>query len=60
MTGSPLVEIIIGAAILIAAWYVVERFSPDALLTKLCQIAIFVLALLLVITKLLPMVGVHL
>jgi hypothetical protein len=54
------VEIIIAVAILIVAWLVVERFSPDGLITKICQIIIFVIALLLVLTKLLPMVGVSL
>ena len=54
------IHVIIIAACLIAAWYVVERFSPDPLLTKLCQIAIFVIALIVIVTQLLPLAGVHL
>ena len=55
---STLVTLIIAVCILIVAWFVVERFSPDPLITKICQIIIFVIALLLVVQKLLPMVGV--
>ncbi len=55
---SALVSIIIAVAILLVAWFVCERFSPDPLITKIVQIIIFVIALMLVITKLLPMVGV--
>ena len=58
MMSHPLVQLIIIVAILIAAWFIVERFSPDPLITKLCQILIFVLALVVVVTKLLPLVGV--
>ncbi len=53
-----LVTLIIAVCILIVAWFVVERFSPDPLITKICQIIIFVIALLLIVQKLLPMVGV--
>jgi uncharacterized membrane protein YwzB len=53
-----LVSLIIAVVVLLVAWWVVERFSPDELITKICKVIIFVLALLLVITKLLPMVGV--
>lgn len=53
-----IVSIIIICAILIAAWLVVERFSPDPLITKLAQIGIFIIALIVVVTKLLPLAGV--
>ncbi len=52
-----IIQVVIIAAILLAAWYVVERFSPDPLLTKLCQIAIFVIAVVVIVMKLLPMAG---
>jgi len=56
---SALVSLIIALCVLIIAWLIVARFSPDPLITKIAQIIIFVIALLLVIQKLLPMVGVH-
>ncbi len=55
---STLVTLIIAVCILICVWFVIERFSPDPLITKICQIIIFIIALLLVVQKLLPMVGV--
>ena len=55
---STLVSLIIVICILIVAWLVVERFSPDPLITTICKIIIFIVALLVVIQKLLPMVGV--
>lgn len=55
---SPIVQLVIIVCVLIAAWFVIERFSPDPLVTKLCQIGIFILALIVVVTKVLPMVGV--
>lgn len=57
MTHS-LFALIVVVALLIAAWFVVERFSPDPLVTKLCQIGIFLVALYVVIMKLLPMAGI--
>jgi hypothetical protein len=56
--NNPWVQLIIIVCVLIAAWFVVERFSPDPLVTKLRQILIFVLALIVIVTKLLPLVGV--
>lgn len=53
------VEVIVVCAILIAAWFVNERFSPDPLLTKLVQIALFVIAIIVIVKQLLPALGVH-
>ena len=53
-----LVTLIIAVCILIVAWFVVERFSPDPLVTKICQIVLFIIALLLVVQKVLPLAGV--
>ena len=55
---SMLVGLIVTVCILIVAWFVVERFSPDPLVTKICQVIIFIIALLLIVQKLLPMAGV--
>lgn len=55
---NALIQLIIVIAVLIVAWLVLERFSPDPLITRICQIIIFVIALLLVVKMLLPMVGV--
>lgn len=52
-----LIQLIFAVAILLVAWWVVARFSPDPLLTKICQVIIFVLALYLVIKLVLPMAG---
>ncbi len=40
----------------IAAWFIMERFSPDGLLTKLIQIAIFLFVAWWVVFKLIPQV----
>lgn len=53
-----IVQLIIACAVLIIAWYITERFSPDPLLTKIVQIVIFVVALILIFKLLLPLVGV--
>lgn len=50
-----LVPVVIVCAVALCAWFVVERFSPDALLTKIVQVVIFVVVLLVVLTKLLPL-----
>lgn len=53
------VQLIIVVAVLLIAWYVNDRFSPDPLITKIVQIVIFIVALLVIVTKLLPLAGVH-
>jgi hypothetical protein len=52
-----LVNIIIAVAVLLVAWYVTMRFSPDPLITKIVQIIIFVIALILVLKLVLPLAG---
>lgn len=56
MTGA-LVSIIIAVAVLLIAWFIVERFSPDPLVSKIAKVIIFLVALYLILTKLLPIVG---
>jgi hypothetical protein len=53
-----IMNLIIAVAILIIAWMIIERFSPDPLITKIAQIGIFVVALLLVLKLVLPLAGV--
>jgi hypothetical protein len=53
-----IMNLIIAVAVLIIAWMIIERFSPDPLITKIAQIGIFVVALLLVLKLVLPLAGV--
>jgi len=52
-----IVNLIIAIAVLIAAWWVVQRFSPDPLITKLAQLLIFVVAVVIVLKMVLPLAG---
>jgi hypothetical protein len=54
---SGLTSIIIAVAVLLVAWWITERFSPDPLITKIVQVIIFVIALVLVLRLVLPMAG---
>jgi hypothetical protein len=53
-----LLNLIIILAVLIVAWFIIVRFSPDPLITKVCQIIIFVIALVVIVKMLLPLAGV--
>ena len=55
-----LVNLIIVIAVLIVAWMVVARFSPDPLITKIAQIIIFVVAVVIVLRMILPLAGINL
>ena len=44
---SALVSLIISIAVLLIVWFVCARFSPDPLITKIVQIIIFVIALIM-------------
>ncbi len=57
MTHS-LFQVIVIICVLLIAWWCLQRFSPDPLVTKIGQVIIFLVALFLIITKLLPMVGI--
>jgi hypothetical protein len=57
MVGG-LLNLIIVLAVLIVAWLVIVRFSPDPLITKICQIIIFVIALVVVLKMVLPLAGI--
>jgi hypothetical protein len=53
---SALVPIIIILAIALVVWWATERFSPDALITKIVKLIIFVVVLIAVLTKLVPLI----
>lgn len=55
-----LVQLIIAIAVLIVAWMVIARFSPDPLITKIAQIIIFVVAVVIVLRMVLPLAGINL
>ncbi len=57
MMGS-LVNLIIVLAVLILELLVAESFSPDPLITKIVQIIIFIIALVVILKMILPLAGV--
>ncbi len=58
MHTQALFQIIIALCVLLVAWWCLERFSPDALITRIGQVIIFLIALFVIITRILPMVGI--
>lgn len=56
--ASGLLSLIVIVAILIIAWIIVERFSPDPTITLIAKIVIFVAALYILLAKMLPLAGV--
>lgn len=55
---AALLQIAIIVAILYVCWIVAVKFSPDETVTKIIQVILFLIAIYVVITKLLPMVGI--
>ena len=53
-----LFQIAVIVCVLIVAWLLATRFSPDPLVTKIVQIILFLVALYVVIFKVLPLAGV--
>ena len=53
-----LIKLVVAVAILLIAWFITERFSPDPLVTKIVQVVLFLIALFLIVKFLLPAVGV--
>ncbi len=49
---------IIIVCILLIAYWIVQRFSPDPLITNIAAVIIFLVALWILVTKLLPLAGV--
>lgn len=52
-----LVPIIIAVAVGLIIWVIAERFSPDPLITKIVQIVVFVIVLVVCLTKLVPLIA---
>jgi hypothetical protein len=55
-----LIQLVVALGVLIIAWLITERFSPDPLITRVVQIILFVIALIVIFKLLLPLVGVSL
>ena len=56
---SGLVQLIIAIAVCIVAWMCIQRFSPDPLITKIAQIIIFVVVVVIVLKMVLPLAGIN-
>ena len=52
-----LVPIIIIVVVGLLIIWIAERFSPDPLITKIVQVIVFAVVLIVLITKLLPLMG---
>jgi len=52
-----LVPIIVIVVVGLIIWWVAERFSPDPLITKIVQVIVFAVVLIVIITKLFPLLG---
>ena len=52
-----LVPVIITVVVGLIIWYVAERFSPDPLITKIVQIVIFAVVLIVLLLKLTPLIA---
>jgi len=53
-----LIHLLIVLSVLIVAWLVVQRALPDPLITKIAQIIIFVVVVIVVLRMVLPLAGV--
>jgi hypothetical protein len=53
-----LINLLIVLCVLLVAWFITERFSPDPLITKIVQIVLFIIALVVVLRMVLPLAGV--
>jgi len=60
MHGQGFFQIIVIVAVLIVAWLIAVRFSPDPLITQIVQVIIFLVALYVIFFKVLPMAGISL
>jgi type IV secretory pathway TrbL component len=52
-----LVPIIILIAVALIIVWAAERFSPDPFITRIVQVIVFVVVLIFLLTKLLPLLG---
>ncbi len=51
-----LVPIIVVVVVGLIIYWVAERFSPDPLITKIVQVIVFAVVLIVLVTKLLPLI----
>ena len=58
MHAAAFFQIIVIIAVLIVAYMLATKFSPDPLITKIIQIVIFLIALWVAFFKILPMAGI--
>lgn len=49
--------IIVAIAVCLIVWIIAERFSPDPLITKIVQIVVFCVVLVVCLTKLVPLIA---
>ncbi len=56
---NALVPVIIIIVVALIIWYATERFSPDPFITKIVQIVVFAVVLIVLLTKFIPMLGLH-
>jgi len=59
MVTHALFNIIVIICVLMVVWWLAVRYSPDPLITKIIQIAIFLIALWVAFFKILPMAGIN-
>ena len=55
---NALVPVIIVVVVALIIWYAAERFSPDPFITKVVQIVVFAVVLIVLLLKLVPLLGV--
>lgn len=53
-----IIGLIVAVGLLIIAWVITERFSPDPLITLIVKIVIFIVALIIILNLILPLAGV--
>lgn len=51
------VDIIIVVCLALVAWYLIQRFSPDPILTKIFGIVLFLLVFLVVVSDIFPSIS---
>jgi len=56
---SQLVQLLIIVGALIVIWVLTENFSPHPALTMIVKVILFIAFIVVVLTKLLPFMGVH-
>jgi len=55
---SVLVPVIVVVVVGLIIYWVAERFSPDPLITKIVQVIVFAVVLIVLLLKLFPLLGI--